>query len=197
VIGLVRLPSRPDIASTSSASSAHTLSARRTTQTTTGRHPHRRAPPSNARRRGGGPLVSLSLLQPLNPLPHPVGVLRDPFPHRTSPSFTGSATGAAAPAPRRPPSPVFSMGCLEPGMGRPDVARCGHGLRTKRQQAAPGPVRKWPPEIRPVTVYSIFDFFFLVNNSRNLVKVLKSMENFRSVKKFQIKFLGILKSRPA
>jgi hypothetical protein len=111
VTGLVHPPSRPDIASTSFASSAHTLPARRTMQMTTDRHPHRRAPPSNARRRGGGPPVSLSLLQPLNPLPHPIGVLRDPFPHRTSPSFAGSTTGATAPAPWRPPSPVFSMGC--------------------------------------------------------------------------------------
>jgi hypothetical protein len=148
VISLVCPPSRPDIASTSSASSAHTLSARRTT--TTGRHPHRRAPPSKARRRGGGPLVSLSLLQPLNPLPHLVGVLRDPFPHRTSSSFAGSATGAAAPAPRRPLSPVFSMGCQPSpewlGQMWPGVAMgCTlKGSRPRLVLCASGPLRFGP-----------------------------------------------------
>jgi hypothetical protein len=39
------------------------------------------------------------------------------------------------------------------------------------------------------TVHSIFDFFFLVNYSKNQFKILKSMENFRIAQKFENKVL--------
>jgi hypothetical protein len=93
--------------------------------------------------------------------------------------------------------PCFQHGLpVQPVMGQPDVAQCAHSLRTTGQQVTPGSVHKWAPEIQPVTVYSIFDFFFLVNNSRKLFKVLKSMEILEVSKTFKIMFFGILKSRP-
>jgi hypothetical protein len=121
-----------------------------------------------------------------------------PAPQPDSPPYRGAPRSFSPPhltvvrriSHRRPCSmkatlPCFQQGLpAQPGMGRPDLAQCGHGPHANGQQAAPGPVCKWAPEIRPVTVYSIFDFFFHVNNSRNQVKVLKSMEKFRSIQFF-------------